>query len=85
MGEVEFGKCECCGNEDFLTRTYFRYPIKCECHSPQHFELVCHCKNCTPVEPTITKITLKTSELNILLRGTKIKKIKDNLDNHQLF
>lgn len=78
-GCVEHGICEVCGNEDFLTRTYFRYPIKCECHSPQHFELIRHCKNCTPKEPEITKIQLRTSELNILIRGVKIKQIKGKI------
>ena len=80
MGDVEFGKCDYCGNEDYLGRKYFRYPIKCECHSPEHFELVCHCKNCTPVEPKTTKITLKTFELKNITRGVKLQKIKDNLN-----
>lgn len=79
MGDVEFGKCDYCGKEDYINRKYFRYPIKCECHSPEHFELVFHCKNCTPVEPRVTKITLRTTDLNILLRGNKIKKIMNNI------
>ena len=62
-GEIEFGKCEICGKNKELTRTYFRYDIKCECHSPYHFELVRHCYDCTPIEPTETKITLKTRNI----------------------
>ena len=63
-GEIEFGKCDLCPNETQLQRTYFRYDIKCECHSPNHFEIVRHCANCTPKEPTETKITVKTSSLH---------------------
>lgn len=64
MGEIETGKCECCGKDNVrLERTYFRYPIKCECHSPEHFVLIRHCEDCTPEEPKETKITLKTRDL----------------------
>jgi hypothetical protein len=62
-GEVEYGKCDICGKEAVLQRTYFRYDIKCECHSPYHFELVMHCKDCIPKEPEETKIILKTKAL----------------------
>ena len=53
MGEIEFGKCDICGKETELERTYFYYPIHCECcgskdkdGQKQHFELVHHCKDC---------------------------------------
>ena len=49
---IEFGKCDICGKEDNLERTYFEYDINCECHSPKHFELVSHCKDCVPSMPT---------------------------------
>lgn len=62
-GEVEFGKCEICGKETTMERTYFRYRIKCECHSPYHFVLVIHCKDCIPEEPANTKIVIKTKDL----------------------
>lgn len=57
------GTCFVCGEEKVkLTRTYFKYgDIKCECHSPAHFELFEHCKTCKPKTPTEVKITLKTS------------------------
>ncbi len=38
-GCVEIGICDICKKEAHLQRTYFRYNIKCECHSPYHFEL----------------------------------------------
>ena len=66
MEDCEFGKCEICGEKAFLERTYFHYDIKCECHSPNHFELIRHCKNCRGEEPKITQITLKTNTISKL-------------------
>lgn len=48
----EWGKCDICGKEGFLERTYFYYDINGDCHSPKHFELVSHCKDCVPSMPT---------------------------------
>jgi len=66
MGECEFGKCKICGKETTLTRTYFHYDIECECHSPNHFDVVIHCQECIPEKPRETKITLSTDKLAIL-------------------
>jgi hypothetical protein len=63
-GDAEFGTCEMCGKERNLQRTVFRYNIKCECHSPYHFEMVCHCSDCIPEEPEVTKVYLRTKELD---------------------
>jgi hypothetical protein len=62
-GECEFGTCEICKQDKPLQRTYFHYNIKCECHSPNHFDLVIHCKDCVPVKPRETKAILKTDNL----------------------
>lgn len=62
-GSIEFGKCEVCGVESPLQRTVWYYAIKCECHSPSHFEMKRHCKYCVPKEPIETRITLKTETL----------------------
>lgn len=63
-GEIEVGRCECCGKDNIpLERTYFRYPFECECHSPEHFILVRHCEDCEPTEPRETKVVLKTDDL----------------------
>jgi hypothetical protein len=59
MGDIEIGICDICKTESQLGRTYFHYDIKCECHSPNHFELVVHCKNCTPQPPTKTNVTIR--------------------------
>lgn len=50
----ESGKCEVCGRENvILGRTYFGYGFECECHSPEHFEMVRHCHGCTPKKPLL--------------------------------
>lgn len=63
MRDTEYGKCQVCGEESLLERTYFRYPLQCECHNPQHIELICHCKDCVPKEPEYTKVAFKTEDL----------------------
>lgn len=67
MGEIEFGKCEICGKEAPLERTYFYYPIHCECcgskdknGQKQHFEIVVHCKDCPAPMPKEIHPLLKT-------------------------
>ena len=62
-GDVEFGKCDMCGKEAPLMRKYYYYDIRCECHGPVHFELVCHCADCKPAEPSMTNVRVSTKEL----------------------
>ena len=57
-GELEYGICDICGCQDTLSRTYYYYDIKCECHSPEHFEIVMTCPRCKPVPPKKTKIEI---------------------------
>ena len=64
MGAIEYGICEVCLKEGPLVRTYYHYDIKCECHSPNHFELVRHHEECIPKEPAFTRIQVRTSTLN---------------------
>lgn len=73
-GNAEYGICDICKTETHLERTYFRYSIKCECHSPYHFEIVYHCNKCTPIEPKFTRINLSTEYLK------KITKISERID-----
>jgi len=64
-GDQEVGKCMVCKEDNkVLQRTVFHYDIKCECHSPNHFESISHCAGCVPIEPKETKITVKTSSLS---------------------
>ena len=63
-GDIEVGECDICKKQDVqLSRQYYYYLVKCECHSPQHFEIVCYCKDCEPVEPKTTKLTIRTESL----------------------
>lgn len=57
-GEIEWGKCEICGKEGPLERTYFFYPVHCECcgskdkdGQKRHFEMVRHCDGCPAPMP----------------------------------
>jgi hypothetical protein len=77
-GSAEYGTCDICKKEANIERTYFRYDIKCECHYPSHFEIVYHCKNCIPKEPTITKIELKTE--NLSKRRIKLEFLKNKIN-----
>jgi hypothetical protein len=62
--DQEIGTCNVCRKDNvILQREYFHYNIICECHSPNHFVIVFHCKDCEPTEPDATNIQLKTSEL----------------------
>ena len=63
-GDVMFGRCECCGKEKPLQRTYFRYPINCQCHNNQHFELIDHCADCMPQKPKETKVCLSVQQID---------------------
>lgn len=60
-GDIEQGTCDVCGKKDVqLGRMYFHYDVNCSCCSgDDHFELVRHCKFCTPKPPK--KITAYVS------------------------
>lgn len=62
-GSIEIGKCSICSKTGIqLIRKYYHYGIKCECHSPDHFEIVFHCKDCVPVPPESTLVHIKPLE-----------------------
>ena len=63
-GSIEYGQCDICKKDANLNRKVYYYPVKCECHSPQHFEIVRHCDDCEPVEPGTTAVYLKTNHLS---------------------
>lgn len=69
------GQCEICGKYSIeITRTYFKFEeIKCKCHSPYHFELIEHCKDCVPEEPVTTEID-KGNNIYEVLKCVNIKK-----------
>lgn len=49
---IENARCDVCGIIGEVQRTYYHYDIKCECHSPNHFEIVRHHEGCVPRPPT---------------------------------
>lgn len=49
MGNIERDHCEICGVECNIERTYIHFDYKCECHSPNHFILIRHCKDHKPL------------------------------------
>ena len=63
-GETIIGKCMYCMKYTNLQRTYFRFNLDCECHSPKHFEIVEHCGSCTPKRPSYTSVLLKKNLVN---------------------
>ena len=78
-GACEIGKCDICGKEDVaLDRTYFKYPVKCDCHEPYHFEIVHHCKDCIPIIPRLTAtylVNAKGERYRTLLFGIQPNEI----------
>ena len=79
MGECEYGKCEICGEEAYLSRTYFYYPIHCECccskdknGQNQHFVMVRHCDKCPARMP---------KEIHPLIKAMDGKSYKANITN----
>lgn len=79
MAGIEFGKCDICGKEAALSRTYFKYRIgSCECcgcklhdGSDGHFEVVCHCNKCIPhlpkfIHPSFKALDGKIYKANIM-------------------
>ena len=61
-GCQEWGTCDYCGTQGQINRTYFKYGIKCFCHSPEHFRIVWHCDNCEPKDPGIGHIQLSKEQ-----------------------
>lgn len=65
MGEMMYGTCEICGKKDVpLERKVYYYGIKCECHSPQHFVAIEHCKDCVPKPPKRITVEMKPVDEN---------------------
>lgn len=67
MNSIELGKCDICGKETSLSRTYFYYNIPCECcgckidGKNMHFELVHHCEHCVPKIPKEITLSVKSA------------------------
>lgn len=59
MPDMEYGKCDICGQMGSLARKYYRYNIKCECCNNKHFELVRYCVMCEPKPPREIHVVFK--------------------------
>jgi len=75
MGALERDYCSICKQIGNISRTYYYFPIACECCGPTHNHRVNVCKNCTPVMPKETKITLKVEKLLDPINEGLFKKI----------
>lgn len=62
--DEEYGICDMCGNKGIIQRRYYHFDIRCECHLPNHFEIVHYCKDCVPIMPPETYITLHDEALD---------------------
>ena len=69
MGDLEHGVCGICGKQNVMVhRKYYNYPdVKCECHSPHHFDLVLVCYPIIrdPFDEKVYVITVMNSKINI--------------------
>lgn len=62
-GSCEVGTCDICEVSGvMLSRQYYNYDIKCDCCSPNHFEIVHYCNTCTPKAPENTIVWIKPKE-----------------------
>ena len=66
MNSCEYGKCDICGKDDYLSRKYYYYNLKCDCclsgGKEEHFELIRYCKNCKPKPPKYIKALLLSED-----------------------
>lgn len=67
--DSEYGFCEICGHEAKLERTYFYYPVQCECceilgekQKRTHYEVVRHCEKCIPELPSEIHPSIKNMD-----------------------
>ena len=73
MGDINVTKCNMCGKVAQVNRKYYHYNIQCECHSPNHFEIVEHCRECVPFEPKTTVYTLNGQKYKADTEGLKLE------------
>jgi len=61
MCSIEQGTCDICHTPNVPITRHYQYwkTIKCDCCSPQHFDIIRHCKDCKPIELQTTRYTSK--------------------------
>ena len=76
-GEVLSGTCGRCGKKGTLIRRKRDFPgIKCECHSPNHFDLKLLCEDCNKLD----NITIFGVRTKIDIGSISGKRVYFNLD-----
>jgi len=79
MGDTEQrrGLCHVCFEQNDLVKTYFHYPIACECCGPTHFSIVYHCATCIPKAPRVTELQVTSAKLLDPIHEGLFKKVRD--------
>lgn len=77
MGVLERDRCSICRRLGNIIRTYYYFPIACECCGPQHHVVIRHCKNCKPQMPRRTEVQITTAKLLDPIGEGLFKKVKD--------
>lgn len=74
----EYGRCQVCGKENILERTYFHYGTSCECHDIRHIVMRRHCATCTPHVAAHRKVDILIEDVKTIdaLRA-ELAKYKD--------
>ena len=61
--EQEYGVCDICGAQDYVSRTYFYYHIDCDCckgpENHNHHEIVYTCPRCVAVPPKTLRVKMQ--------------------------
>ncbi len=77
MGVLEIDYCSICKQISEISRTYYHFPIACECCGPTHFELVRHCENCRPEIPRVAEVHISTAKLLDPIHEGLFKNVRD--------
>jgi hypothetical protein len=77
MGDMPYGQCKYCHQIGPLIRTYYYFPIACDCCGPTHYEMVRHCPTCNPVMPNFTEIIIATKRLLDPITENLFKKVRE--------
>lgn len=77
MGDIEYGRCDVCGTDGNVTRTYFFFPIACECCGPTHFVMKRHCLGCTPSMPLTLDVRISAKRALDPIHEGLFKKVRE--------
>jgi hypothetical protein len=75
MGALERDYCSICKQIGNISRTYYYFPIACECCGSHHHELVRHCADCKPVMPRVISLEITAVKLLDPIKEGLFKKV----------